>query len=73
MAYNEIAEALGIEDNSGIAHHIRVLVGAALVGNQLERVDGRIRSVYFLSQAGKGWLKKAGLSEPERLRLLIEA
>ena len=72
-AYNEIAQRLGIDDSSAIAHHLKVLVGAALVGNELTRVNGRIKSLYFITKSGGAWLDKAGLAEPERIRVLLEA
>jgi len=73
MAYGDIAKALKIEDNSAIAHHLKVLVGAALVGNQLKRTEGRIRSLYFISDAGALWLEKTGLDAPEQVRVLLKA
>lgn len=73
LAYGDIAEGLAIRDNSAIAHHLKVLVGAALVGNQLRRVDGRIKSLYFISDAGAAWLEKTGLAAPERVRVLLKA
>jgi len=73
LAYGDIAKSLGIADTSAIAHHLKVLVGAALAGNQLERVDGRIHSLYFISDAGVAWLGKAGLDVPERVNVLLRA
>ena len=73
MAYNEIAEVLGASDNSLIARHLKVLVGAALVGNHLERREGRLRSLYFLSDSGRGWLRKVELASPDQGRALLEA
>jgi predicted ArsR family transcriptional regulator len=73
LAYDDIAKGLGISDNSAIAHHLKILVGAALAGNQLERVGGRIRSLYFISDAGAAWLGKAGLDAPERVKVLLRA
>ena len=73
LAYNEIAAQLGISDSSAIAHHLRALTGAALVGNHLLRVDGKIRSVYSISDSGVSWMKRVGLSEPEGLKILIGA
>ncbi len=73
LAYNEIAELLGSKDNSLIARHLKVLVGAALVGNYLERAEGRMRSMYFISESGAAWLRKVGFTSPERARILLEA
>ncbi|HKZ59634.1 MAG TPA: helix-turn-helix domain-containing protein [Candidatus Thermoplasmatota archaeon] len=71
LAYGEISKGLGLPDNSLIAHHLKVLVGAALVGNQLERIGGRIHSLYFISDSGAAWLSKAGLDAPDRVRVLL--
>jgi DNA-binding IclR family transcriptional regulator len=73
LAYNEIAELLGAKDNSLIARHLKVLVGAALVGNHLERGEGRLRSLYFLSESGAAWLRKVDLASPARAKILLEA
>jgi len=73
LAYSQVAEALGLEDTSAIAHHLKVLVGAALVGNHLRRVDGRIKSLYFISDSGVDWFDRVDLGSPERVRVLLSA
>lgn len=73
MAYSEISQGLRTEDNSLIARHLKVLVGAALVGNRLERGEGRLRSLYFLSDSGAAWLRKVDLDAPEQAGALLEA
>jgi predicted ArsR family transcriptional regulator len=73
LAYRDIAKGLFISDTSAIAHHLKVLVGAALVGNQLERMDGRIHSLYFISDSGIAWLAKAGLDAPERMKVILRS
>lgn len=72
-AYSQIAQGLGLSDTSAIAHHLKVLVGAALVGNHLRRVDGRISSLYFISDAGIDWFERAKLGDPERVQVLLSA
>lgn len=70
MAYNEIAQRIDKTDNSAVAHHLKVLVGAALVGNHLQRVEGQIRSCYSISESGADWLRRIGLEGREPMRIL---
>jgi hypothetical protein len=72
LPYGEIASRLGVRDPSSIAHHLGVLVGSALVGNELERRDGTIRSVYYLGEWGRDWMHRTGLGKPAARRRLLE-
>ncbi|HEX9710394.1 MAG TPA: helix-turn-helix domain-containing protein [Candidatus Thermoplasmatota archaeon] len=72
LAYGEIARRLGLRDRSALAHHLKVVVGSALVGNELERQDGVIRSVYFLSEWGREWMGRTGLGKPAARKRLLE-
>jgi len=74
VSYTDISKLLGVKDTSQIARHLKVLVGAALVGNFLERGEGgRLASVYFLTEKGTAWLRKVEFTSPERARALLEA
>ena len=73
VSYSDIVERLTISDTSAIAHHLKVLVGAALVGNTLERVGGRMGSLYFITELGEEWLSRVGFASPERARILLSA
>jgi len=71
LAYGEIAAKLGIRDQSAIAHHVRVLVGSALVGNILQRREAKIRSFYFLSEWGRDWLEMTGMGRQESRDIIL--
>lgn len=72
LPYGEIASRLGVRDPSSIAHHMAVLVGSALVGNELERREGTMRSVYYLGQWGREWMRRTGLGKPAARKRLLE-
>ncbi|HKZ58906.1 MAG TPA: hypothetical protein VJ547_03525 [Candidatus Thermoplasmatota archaeon] len=72
LPYGEIARRLGFAEPSAIDQHLKSLASATLVGNRLERVDGRIRSVYRISAWGREWMDRCGLAAPANMRLLLQ-
>jgi len=71
LPYSEIATRLGLEDNSGLARHLDLLVGAVVVANEVSRMAGKIRSVYFITEWGIESLEGVGLGDPEVLDELV--
>lgn len=72
LAYGEIARRLGFGEPSSIDQHLKSLASATLVGNRVERVDGRIRSVYRISAWGREWMDRCGLATPASKRTLLQ-
>src|SRR5882672_2723322 len=71
LAYNDIAERLGFKEASSIDQHLKKLVGTVLVGNVLKRVDGRIRSFFFITDWGEEWMDRCHFTSPETVRTLV--
>ncbi len=42
-----------------------------LVVNLVGRIDGRIRSIYKISDWGKLWMERCEFTDPEQLKLLL--
>jgi hypothetical protein len=71
LPYSEIAVRLGLADNSGLARHPDILGGAVVVANEVLRVEGKIRSVYFITDWGVESLEGVGMAEPGILKELL--
>jgi DNA-binding transcriptional ArsR family regulator len=71
LPYGEIARRLGFEEPSSIDQHLKVLTGAILVANLVGRVNGRIRSIYSITDWGKEWMERCEFTDPEQLKLLL--
>ena len=71
LPYNEIAVRLGFKEAAFIDQHLKRLAAELLVGNTLKRIDGRVRSVYYITDWGKEWMGRLKLDEPGMVRLLI--
>jgi DNA-binding transcriptional ArsR family regulator len=71
LPYGEIATRLGFKEPSSIDQHLKILVGAMLVVNLVGRIDGRIRSIYKISDWGKLWMERCEFTDPEQLKLLL--
>jgi len=72
LPYNEVAERLGFREAASIDQHLKRLVGEVLIGNVLKRIDGKIRSVYFISDWGKDWMGRLRFDHPQMVRMLLE-
>ncbi len=71
LPYGEIASRLGFAEPSSIDQHLKGLCAAVLVANYVGRIDGRIRSIYTISDWGKEWMDRCGFSDPEQRRLIL--
>jgi hypothetical protein len=71
IPYVEVAERLGFEQAASIDQHLKRLMVELLIGNAFKRVDGRIRSVFFITDWGKEWMRRLQLDRPHIVRVLV--
>ena len=71
LPYGEIAARLGFKEPSSIDQHLKILCGGVLIGNYVSRINGRIRSIYKITDWGKLWMERCEFTDPEQLKLLL--
>jgi DNA-binding transcriptional ArsR family regulator len=71
IPYGEIASRLGFKQAASIDQHLKRLAREVLIGNAFKRIDGRIRSVFFITDWGRDWMGRIELDRPQIVRMLV--